>query len=140
MAGTCVYPRIWKRATTNLPNKQAEFVAQQQKAVAAIEHAIELTQELKRTSGFASCDVLIAGYEQVLAEQIAISPMAPRSPESLNFLIARIELFEEFFTLLAQLPVVTKALGPQAHNAGEPAEAEVAPATAPLRRPGFGSE
>ncbi len=106
---------------------------------AALGHAIELTRDLKRNSGFVSCDVLIAGYEQVLAELNAIGPTAPPSADSLTSLIARIDLFGAFFALLAQLAVVTGSLGSRARNGGEPAEAEAAPATAPLRRPGFGN-
>ena len=68
-----------------------------------------------------------------------ISPASPPSPEFLTLLVKRIELFGEFFALLAQLAVVTGSLGTRAHNAGEPAEAKAAPATAPLCRPGFGS-
>ena len=53
----------------------------------------------------------MAGYEQVLAELNAISPTAPPSADSLTSLIARINIFGEFFALLAQLAVVTGSLG-----------------------------
>ena len=129
MIGTPVHPRILKRATTTLRYR----LAQQLKAVAAIEHAIELTQELNRTSGFAACDVLIAGFEQVLTELNAISPTAPPSAESLKLLIARINTFGGLFALLARVAVVTGPLGNRTQNGGEPAKAEVAPATALLR-------
>ena len=130
MVGIPAHPRILERAATTL---RSRLVAQQQCGCVALENAIELAQELKRTSGFASCDVLIAGFEQVLAELNAINPTAPPSAESLNLLIARINTFGEFFALLAQLFVVTGSLGTQAHNGAEPAEAKAAPATAPLR-------
>ena len=108
MDGTFIHPRVLERATTTLRNRQA----QQQKAVAAIEHAIELAQDLKRTTGLASWDVPIAGFEQLLAELNAISPTAPSSAESLTSLIARINILGgEFFALLAQLAVVTGSLG-----------------------------
>ncbi len=135
MVGTPAHPRILERAATTL---RSRLVAQQKYSCVALENAIEVTRELKRTSGFASCDVLIAGYEQVLAELNAISPTAPPSAESLKLLIARINLFGEVFALLAQLAVFTGSLGPRAHNGAEPAEAKAAPATAPLGRPGFG--
>ena len=136
MVGTPAHPRILERAATTL---RSRLVAQQKYGCVALENAIELTQELKRTSGFASCDVLIAGYEQALAELSAISSTAPPSAESLTSLNSRINLFGEFFALLAQLGVVTGSLGTRAHNGTEPAEAKAAPATASLRRPGFGS-
>ena len=110
MVGSPAHPRFLERAATTLRNR---LVAQQQCGCVALENAIELAQELKRTSGFASCDVPIAGFEQALAELNAISPTAPRSAESLNLLIARINLFAEFFALLAQLAVVTGSLGNQ---------------------------
>ena len=107
MTGTPVPPRILERAATAL---RGRLVARQQYGCVALENAIELTQELKRTSGFASCEVLIAGYEQALAGLSAISPTAPPSAESLTSLIARFNLFEEFFALLAQLAVITGSL------------------------------
>lgn len=103
MAGTCVHPRILKRATTTLRNKQAQFVAQQQKAVAAIEHAIELTRQLRRTTGFAACDVLIAGYQQTRAQLNGISPAALPPAKLLTVLLLRISVFEDLFILLTQL-------------------------------------
>ena len=112
MVGPPAHPRILERATKTLRNRQA----QQLKAVTAINHAIELTQELNRTSGFAACDVLIAGFEQVLTELNAISPTAPPSAESLKLLIARINTFGGLFALLAQLSVVTGSLGTRAHT------------------------
>ena len=93
---------------------------------AALGHAIELTRDLKRNSGIVSCDVLIAGHEQVLAELNAIGPTAPPSADSLTSLIARIDLFGAFFALLAQLAVVTGSLGTRARNGGEPAEPALA--------------
>ena len=129
MVSTLAHPRILERAATTL---RSRLVAQQQCGCVALENAIERAQELKRTTGLASCDVLIAGYEQVLAEVKAISPTAPPSAESVNLLIARINLFGKFFVFLTQLAVVTGSLGTRAHIGGEPAAAEVAPATAPL--------
>ena len=87
----------------------------------AIENAIELAQDAIELA-----HVLIAGYEQVLAELNAIGPTAPPSAESLTSLIARINLFGAFFALLAQLAVVTGSLGTRAHNGGEPAEPALA--------------
>ncbi len=103
MAGTCVHPRILQRATTTLRNRQAQFVAQQQKSVAGIEHAIELTEDLQRTTGFAACDAILAGYKQMLAEMSAISPTSPPSLEFLTLLDKRIEIFRDLFILLANL-------------------------------------
>ena len=108
MVGTPAHPRILERAATTL---RSRLVAQQKYSCFVLENAIQLTQELKRTSDFASCDVLIASYEQALAELNAISPTAPPSAESLTLLISRINLLGEFFALLAQLAGVTGSPG-----------------------------
>ena len=111
MDGVSGHARALERATTGMRNRELQLVTHKKIGVAAIGHAIELARDLKRTSGFASCDVLITGYEKVLAELNAISPTAPPSAESLTSLLARINLFGEFFALLAQLAVVTGSLG-----------------------------
>ena len=100
--GIPAHPRILKRAATTL---RSRLVAKQQCGCVALENVIELARELKRTSGFASCDVLIAGYEQALAELNAVSPTAPLAAESLMLLISRINLLGEFFAILTELAI-----------------------------------
>ena len=102
MVGTPAHPRILERAATTLRSRLA---AQQKFGCAGLENAIELTRELKRTSGLASCDALIADYEQALAELNAIGPTTPLATESLMLLISRIHLFGELFAILAQQAV-----------------------------------
>jgi hypothetical protein len=125
-----------ERAATTLGSRLA---ARQEYGCVALENAIELTRDLKRVSGFACCDILIAGYEQVLAELNAIGPMTPPSAESLNLLVSRIDLYGEFFALLARLAVFTGSLATRPRDGAEHAEAKAAPVTAPPRRPGFGN-
>ncbi len=103
MGGTFIHPRVLERATTTLRNRELQFVIYKNIGVAAIEHAIELTRQLRRTTGFAACDVLIAGYQQTLAQLNAIRPTALPPPKLLTLLLLRIILFAGLFILLAQL-------------------------------------
>ena len=103
MDGTFIHPRAPERAATALRNSELQLVTHKNTGVAAIEHAIELTRQLRRTTGFAACDVLIAGYQQTLAQLNAISPTALPPAKLLTLLLLRIILFEDLFIHLAQL-------------------------------------
>ena len=96
-------PRAPERATTALRSREMELVAHKKIGIIAIEHMIELTRQLRRTTGFAACDVLIAGYQQTLAHLNGISPTALPTAKLLALLLLRISLFEALFVLLAQL-------------------------------------
>ena len=98
MDGTFIHPRAPERATTALRNRELRLVAHKNTGVAAIEHAIELTRQLRRTTGFAACDVLTAGYQQTLAQLNAISPTALPPAKLLTLLLRRIILFEDLFS------------------------------------------
>ncbi len=52
---------------TALRNREVQLVAHKKIGITAIGHAIELTRQLRRTTDFAACDVVIAGYQQTLA-------------------------------------------------------------------------
>ena len=103
MDGTFIHPRAPERATTTLRNRELQFVVYKNIGVAAIEHAIELTRQLRRTTGFAACDVLIAGYQQTQAQLNGISPAVLPPAKLLTVLSLRIGVFEDFFILLTQL-------------------------------------
>lgn len=103
MDGISLHPRAPEGATTALRNREVQLVAHKKIGITAIEHAIELTQRLRRTSGFAACDVLIAGYQQTLAQLNGISPTALPPARLLTLLLLRISIFEGLFILLIQL-------------------------------------
>ncbi len=103
MDGISAHPRAPERATTALRNREAQLVAHRKIGITAIERAIELTRQLRRTTGFAACDVLIAGYQQTRAQLNAISPTALPSAKLQTLLLLRISLFEDLFILLTQL-------------------------------------
>ena len=103
MDGISLHPRAPGRATTALRNREVQLVTHKKIGITAIEHAIELTRQLRQTTGFLACDVLIAGYQQTLAQLNGISPTALPPAKLLTLLLLRIILFEDLFILLAQL-------------------------------------
>ena len=103
MDNISAHPGAPERATTALRNREVQLVTHKKIGMTAIEHAIELTRQLRQTTGFVACDVLIAGYQQTLAQLNAISPTALPSAKLLTLLLLRIILFEDLFILLAQL-------------------------------------
>ncbi len=103
MYGISLHPRAPERATTALRNREVQLVTHKKIGITAIEHAIELTRQLRQATGFAACDVLIAGYQQTLAQLNAISPTALPPAKLLTLLLLRVTLFENLFILLAQL-------------------------------------
>ncbi len=106
MDGISLHPRAPERATTALRNREVQLVAHKKIGITAIEHAIELTRQLRRTTDFAACDVLIAGYQQTLAQLNEISPTALPSAKLLTLLLLRINVFESLFGFLTQLAVL----------------------------------
>lgn len=112
MGGISLHPCAPERATTALRNREMQLAAHKKVGIAAIEHAIELTRQLRRTTGLAAFDVLIAGYRQTLAHLNAISPTALPSMKLLTLLLVRINVFEDLFILLTQLAVLRGRLAP----------------------------
>ena len=106
MDGISLHPRAPERATTALRNREVQLVAHKKIGITAIEHTIELTRQLRRTTGFAACDVLIAGYQQTLAQLNGISLTALPPVKLLTLLLLRISVFEDLFILLTQLAVL----------------------------------
>lgn len=103
MDGISLHPRAPERATTALRNREAQLVAHRKIGITAIERAIELTRQLRQTTGFAACGVLIAGYQQTRAQLNGISPAALPPAKLLTLLLLRISVFEDLFILLTQL-------------------------------------
>ncbi len=103
MDGTFIHPHVLEQATTALRNRELQLVTHKNTGVAAIERAIELTRQLRISTGFAACDVLIAGYQQTLAQLNAIGRTALPPAKLLTLLLLRIILFEDLFIHLARL-------------------------------------
>ncbi len=106
MDGISRHPRAPERATTVMRNREVQLVTHKKRGIAAIEHAIELTRQLRQRTGFAACDVLIAGYQQTLAQLNGISATALPPVKLLTLLLMRISVFEDLFILLTQLAVL----------------------------------
>ncbi len=106
MDGITHHPRAPDRAMTALRNREVQLVAHKKIGITAIEHAIELTRQLRRMTGFAACDVLIAGYQQTRAQLNGIRPTALPSAKLLTWLLLRIDVFESLFLFLTQLAVL----------------------------------
>ena len=106
MDGNSPDPRAPERATTALRNREMQMAAHKKIGITAIEHAIELTRQLRRTTGFAACDVLIAGYQQTRAQLNGIRPTALPSAKLQTLLLLRIRLFKDLFILLTQLAAI----------------------------------
>lgn len=112
MGGISVHPRAPERATAALRNREAQLVRYKKIGITAIEHAIELTRQLRQATGFAACDALIAGYQQTLAQLNAISPTALPPTKLLTLLLLRISVFEDLFILLTQLAALQGSRAP----------------------------
>ena len=112
MDGISPHPRSPERATTALRNREVQLDALKKIGITAIEHAVELTRQLRRTTDFAACDVLIAGYQQTLAQLNAISLTALPPAKLLTLLLLRISLFEDLFILLTQLAALQRRSAP----------------------------
>ncbi len=106
MDGLSLDPRAPERATTALRNREMQLVAHKEIGITAIEHATELTRQLRRTTGFAACDALIADYQQTRAQLNGIRPTALPTANLLALLLVRISVFEDLFILLTQLAVL----------------------------------
>ena len=112
MDGISLHPRAPERATTALRNREVQLVTHKKIGITAIEHAIELTRQLRRTTGFAACDVLIAGYQQTLAQLNGISATALPPVKLLTLLLMRISVFQDLFILLTQLAALQRRSAP----------------------------
>lgn len=108
MDGISRHPRAPERATTVMRNREVQLVTHKKRGIAAIEHAIELTRQLRQTTGFAACDVLIAGYQQTLAQLNGISATALPPVKLLTLLLMRISVFQDLFILLTQLAALQR--------------------------------
>ena len=103
MGGNSLPPLASKRAMTALRNREMQLAAHKKIGIAAIEHAIKITRQLRRTTGFAACDVLIAGYQQTRAQLNGIRPSALPTANLLALLLLRVSVFEDLFILLTHL-------------------------------------
>ncbi len=100
------HPHAPERTATVLRGREIRLAAQKKSGVTAVEHAIELTGQLRRATGFSACDALIAGYRQTRAQLNGIRPTALPTANLLALLLLRIRVFEDLFILLTHLAVL----------------------------------
>ena len=86
MDGAFIHPRVLEGAMTAMRNREMQLVAHQKIGITSIERAIEHSRKSQQTSGFAACDVVIAGYQQTLVQLNAIIPTALPLPKLPIFL------------------------------------------------------